>query len=158
MNMSDFPLSVWDGVTRNRTRLDDYQRPSPDDMLEIIDEIIAAQRSIKGGASIDLPVDSDGQIEILPAVAYDRYVIVSGKVTEDLTDGSGSQPIFDIGYEGAEDEFLVWGDSLVDATEGTSFSAGGLLPAGKALSCDATAGNDSASTGAIRLTVLSQPA
>jgi hypothetical protein len=103
-------------------------------------------------SSVEFDKTADGAADILPARAVARTVQIVVQVTEEFADGSGQQPMFNIGDETSAAKFLI-DTELQGATAGKKIPCGGVIDAGEKLVVTATAGTGT-STGAIRVTSI----
>jgi hypothetical protein len=103
-------------------------------------------------SSVEFDKTADGAADILPARAVPRTVQIVVQVTEEFADGSGQQPMFNIGDETSAAKFLI-DTELQGATAGKKIPCAGVIDAGEKLVVTATAGTGT-STGAIRVTSI----
>lgn len=99
--VSDFPTTVWDGLTSSRLRADQYSRPTAEDYAEIVAEVAAVQTHLK-----ELK-DADKIVRLAPAVAANvdpvtNYINDHLKiVTKDIILAIGASAVasVDLGYD-----------------------------------------------------------
>jgi len=100
-------------------------------------------------------VSTAGTITLIPAVAWDRAVIINVNVTTTFANGDGAQPTIAIGQTGTVNKFAAT-SAFTGATAGTTKAFGGTLSANTALIATVTAGTGTTETGATTITAISQ--
>lgn len=117
----------------------------------------AALDAIQGtqGGSTATIVSTAGTITLVPAVAWDRAVIINVNVTTTFANGDGAQPTIAIGQTGTVSKFAAT-SAFTGKTAGTTLSYGGVLSANAALIVTAVAGTGTTETGATTITAITQ--